>query len=632
MQLKNVINTFKKYQRQIVCLLFLFVVYLLTIYQLTPNKPSYTSYISGYLALILLNFIIVLACVWYVKNFKFNSRYVFLGIVEIILFASTLALYYGYVSPVTISSVFPRKELYIIIHFLGLFLFFLTFEKNLKISKESQNNKLRFDASLLLLLAVPILNYWINNQDCFTLIYTVKFFSILGLLPFLMLLLGRILQKRYLPNNLLVPAIMGSFFVYYSMPIITNIFKQITEKNIILHIITLFFSLFFFIYLYLKQKKILRIIVIVAIISSLPTLLFGFLNQKHKNQPIINDKLPQFLSKKLTSKPDIYFLVYDSYVGTALMKYYGINNNKQIQYLKSQGFSLHENLYSLYSRSAKSIASTLNMSHPKINLYAIIVGESVVNKFLQKEGYKTHYLLSPYFLNGAGSFKGDFSYPAVDIKKSYGIDLMLNSIARGEFKFDVIYEGYDRNELRTIKREIFTKKTDYPKFVYTHSNLPGHSQDSGACLTDEVDRYKRKLQWANIEMKKDIEAILSSNRDAIIIVAGDHGPYLTGDCTNLLNYNLEEITGIHLADRFGVMLAIRWPDAMVNEYENLDILQDVFFSVFSYLYKDKSILSHKIKNKSTSSVTKFTTSSKGIIEDGKIIVGKDAGKYLYESF
>ena len=62
---------------------------------------------------------------------------------------------------------------------------------------------------------------------------------------------------------------------------------------------------------------------------------------------------------------------------------------------------------------------------------------------------------------------------------------------------------------------------------------------------------------ANEEMRHDIDEILETARDAIIVVAGDHGPYLTGDCAERRPGRSSEVTGDELVDRYGLLPAVR---------------------------------------------------------------------------
>lgn len=177
-----------------------------------------------------------------------------------------------------------------------------------------------------------------------------------------------------------------------------------------------------------------------------------------------------------------------------------------------------------------------------------------------------------------------------------------------------------RHEEGTLYRPKSQTSLDLCTLAY-----PAHSQNSGSCLKDEVDLYKEKLIQANAEMRKDIQNILATNPNSIIITAGDHGAYLLGDCATMSNYDSSQIKGEHIVDRFGVHLAIRWPDQNGKSYEDIEYLQGVFHAVMAYMSQDKSILSHQPHGK---------VCVRGVCasNDKPIDEGPDAGKMLFKSF
>ena len=97
-----------------------------------------------------------------------------------------------------------------------------------------------------------------------------------------------------------------------------------------------------------------------------------------------------------------------------------------------------------------------------------------------------------------------------------------------------------------------------------------------------------------------MKTLIKSDPSAIIIVASDHGPYLTKNCTgtgsNYPNpYDISEISRIDIQDRFGTFLAIRWPDGGYEEFDEITVLQDLFPAIFSYLFKDQTFLGAKVE-------------------------------------
>jgi hypothetical protein len=84
---------------------------------------------------------------------------------------------------------------------------------------------------------------------------------------------------------------------------------------------------------------------------------------------------------------------------------------------------------------------------------------------------------------------------------------------------------------------------------------------------------------------------------------GDHGPFLTGggfDGFNpLANYSPAEITELMIRDRFGTLVAIRWPDPeRASKYDaNMLVNQDIFPVVFAYLADSEKPLGMMVKEK-----------------------------------
>ena len=137
-------------------------------------------------------------------------------------------------------------------------------------------------------------------------------------------------------------------------------------------------------------------------------------------------------------------------------------------------------------------------------------------------------------------------------------------------------------------------------------------------MPDEVEQYQKRLQLANRRMRRDVEEIVRRDASAIIVVAGDHGPYLTKNCTTTANvYDLSEITRLDIQDRFGTFLAIRWPTDDYVSYDRITILQDLFPAIFAYLYQDESFLEWEIEPEIvTTSIISGASVRNGVIQGG----------------
>ena len=58
-----------------------------------------------------------------------------------------------------------------------------------------------------------------------------------------------------------------------------------------------------------------------------------------------------------------------------------------------------------------------------------------------------------------------------------------------------------------------------PVFLYSHSNYPGHTQNSGVCEENEENMWKLDLDKANNEMKNDISELEDVFENSFIIIA-----------------------------------------------------------------------------------------------------------------
>ena len=165
--------------------------------------------------------------------------------------------------------------------------------------------------------------------------------------------------------------------------------------------------------------------------------------------------------------------------------------------------------------------------------------------------------------------------------------------------------------------------------MYSYSAHPGHSQNSGKCIPKDKKKYIRQLKHANNEMQDDINTILKENPTSIIIVAGDHGPYLTLNCFTIpKDYDVSEINRYHIQDRFGSFLAIHWPkDLKYNNYD-IKILQDVFPAVLAGLFNNEDIW-EKGRVSSKIEVLYTNTDKEVSVENGIINGGKNDGEPLF---
>ena len=110
---------------------------------------------------------------------------------------------------------------------------------------------------------------------------------------------------------------------------------------------------------------------------------------------------------------------------------------------------------------------------------------------------------------------------------------------------------------------------------------------------DAIERQKfyfEGLRKANKEMRNDVLDVLNNDPGSIIVLVGDHGPYLTKNCSGLQNfYEKSEINKYDLQDRYGTFLSIYWPEDITSIENNIQISQDIFPAILSQITKNKNL-------------------------------------------
>ena len=127
-------------------------------------------------------------------------------------------------------------------------------------------------------------------------------------------------------------------------------------------------------------------------------------------------------------------------------------------------------------------------------------------------------------------------------------------------------------------------------------------------------------------MRHDLEAILENDPQAFVILAGDHGPRLTKNCSATGDaYDISEISRLDVQDRYGSFLAIRWPSEDYEECDEITVLQDLFPAAFAYLFADPRLLQSR-KNPVTGTRTHICGAE---VNNGVIVGGIDDGEPLF---
>jgi len=490
------------------------------------------------------------------------------------------------------------------------------------------------DLILLILPLTPVAQYLINNREILTPLGTIIVIGFFGVLSFLFIFVIPTLFGRVGSTKTMMALNLAFTFTLTSMASLSHTFNWYYFGDIF--VIFPFFLGTFLLTRLVYDLKIKKVYFVFIVISFLVHGISAFISQSvgsDSETPLLfNDenRLPAYIYESPPErKPNIYLLVYESYVPNETMLGYGIENRAQEDYLRQKGFTLYPHTYSVGSPTLESMSRVFNASTEFYgNRRRGVSGDGIVHNQFSYLGYKTYGLFPfDYMFRGVGS-SYDFTITGYNWKDLDSSELMISAILLGEFRHDLGFFNISYDMFLNIKHRMFIEISDVLSFIYMHSNFPGHSQNSGVCRVNETDIFKENLATANLEMKQDIEIIISNDPEAIIIVAGDHGPYLTKNCASTSgNYDISEITRLDIQDRFATFLAIRWPTEDYEEYDEIMVLQDLFPAIFAYMYQDVTILESKIESLVLSTVE----ISGATVKNGIIIGGINDGEPLFIS-
>lgn len=329
-------------------------------------------------------------------------------------------------------------------------------------------------------------------------------------------------------------------------------------------------------------------------------------------------------AEEFTDLPDIYLLMYESYTDEETMGHYGIDNGDQVRFLEDLGFDVVPGTYSNGASTLDSVSRLLaaqSVLSKDVRHYTS--GRAAPVRALASAGYETRSVnASGYLFEGIGSTY-DRTFPAQEAPAS--AFRALRTVLRGEFRFEDSFESVDYPEYLTAKRDTLARPSEAPVFLDTINQLPGHSQNSGRCLSGEQEQYAENVDSANEEMRRDVLELGSKLDDAIVVIAGDHGPYLTQNCARIPSNWPSPVNRIDVQDRYGVFLAIKWPTAIENRYD-IQVLQDVFPAIFAALADDPTLWGQRPV------VVETLTGASGPARavDGIVVGGIDDGRSLFD--
>jgi len=338
-----------------------------------------------------------------------------------------------------------------------------------------------------------------------------------------------------------------------------------------------------------------------------------------KNAPIQEDLvLPE-------NPPDVYFFLLDSYARSDLLQSaYGYDNSDFENVLRERGFYIAEESQSYYVRTELSLGSSLNMQYlqeldPAFNPQSIgrkvlweALKHSAVRYNFDALGYETinfasgfawleitdadQFISPPPISSGLTEFEGLFLRTTLArYTEEWGWMDSDSMMAAGyRDRFNNVFDSMDS-----------ISKMPEPKFVYAHviSPHPPFVFDPEGNPTDPADFWNEKRQYTakmyqqgylnqlpylNTRMLEAIDTIMANSKTPpIIIIQGDHGPWLQPKDKRMWNFTAVYMPG-HEDTLYSTIMPVNLFRLVFNNYfgGKYDILDDVsYFSPVPKLYE-----------------------------------------------
>jgi hypothetical protein len=270
------------------------------------------------------------------------------------------------------------------------------------------------------------------------------------------------------------------------------------------------------------------------------------------------------------SRPEIYYIILDAYARTdVLAEEYGLDNRAFIQSLKDLGFYVAECSQSNYESTPPSLTSSLNMDYLQnmsgtfnvnqkdlMDLFKLM-DDNAVQETVSNFGYKTVNFASGFHL--AEWHDADiFIAPPYGPMSEFETLLLQSTYARLLDDRDIVnFDEIKAERYRARTRLVLDSFDDVvripgPKFVFIHLIIPhapfAFDPDGNPVAPDKVDGmtgYANQIQYISKAIIPRLKLLIEeSSTPPVIILQGDHGPYLppnyAAQLKNLNAYYLPE--------------------------------------------------------------------------------------------
>jgi hypothetical protein len=302
---------------------------------------------------------------------------------------------------------------------------------------------------------------------------------------------------------------------------------------------------------------------------------------KRPSPPAAKAGLGPYLQQvRLAQTPSIYFILSDGFGSFAFMKDNGVDVTGFSTSLENHGFRLYEEAYSNYQPTTSAMPAFLDMEHHYYTLNEnrvhfsevsraarkVIGGDNNVSHILRNNGYSIQYVHNGTYLLLQGC-SADFCFPELD--RLVGVKIILSHIFKQDLLSDAdkVSRYTSVDDIHSEVSRLMDSQKQGPRFQYIHAFTPNHSPNKVAGICDEeleLHNYAERVSSASAFMLRQIEDIVSRDPTAVIILAGDHGPFISNQCAPMAKINTPE----DYRDRAGILMAVRWPQGYQGKYDD----------------------------------------------------------------
>ena len=320
------------------------------------------------------------------------------------------------------------------------------------------------------------------------------------------------------------------------------------------------------------------------------------------NDDSITKQNPKLIHEEGLSRPDIYFLIFDSYANHRILnEYYNWNDSSFVNALVSRGFSVDENTRSNYCFTGGSIGATLSMRYIHEDL-----------NYGNKNYYKQNEVLERFKLKGydiVSNYAGNQSWKQNNSKVSLisedFVQLIIHISMLRIIENELIVDQLRQDILSMVNGIKNFKKPQNPTFIYLHFIIP-HSPfifqadgsrpeyfESAFTKFEHKVKFVQQLRFSGKQIIDIVDSIRQKDKDGIIIIQADHGfggdkdmIYLNRNSIAANTNNREKPPPEYLDQRFGILNAISSPlELGIPEHSTpVNLFRYIFNAIFDDQY------------------------------------------------